>query len=417
MTGFAMILLRLTEEVVMYLEDWKAGKKPELTVSWHKRNGWDARELKNFKCLLEIAEGVDLDTVDESGNEILGTSIKEICDEIPDTYRILHVEPVFRMDLVTRFRRRQKKMMDEILLFSYYRLRECVSGKIIPTGSSRDNKRGLAEEICKPRVSFHGTQRHVIPSIVRHGFIKPGDKAGNEDIEVRCGASFGVGIYSSPWSEYSLFYANMSDGSPQKTRPEDIPGLRLIVCAVLMGRALQVTRDDTRRTTEIADKTAHSHVSPNGFEYIVFDAAQIIPCYVLHLDLGVQEARKAMRQAPADPSSFKKSKTNSKWQPQELFPGELERIKQAKQAAAAKWFPFGYGPAKGTSFVIEEIAEHSDDEEDYGQYQAQRQEVGTEIREHAMLVDGASWFDEYQQSRTGYTTKKVMTSEEDDDND
>jgi len=400
----------------MYVEDWKAGKKPDFTGSRRERSGWDARELKDFDCLLEIAEGVDLDTVDESGNEILGTSIKKICDEIPDTYRILHVEPVFRMDLVARFRRRQQMMRDELLTLSYHKLRECVSGRTTSSGSSLDNKQNLVEEICKPRVSFHGTHRYFIPSIVRHGFIKPGDKAGNEEVQLRCGASFGIGIYSSPWSEYSLFYSDMSDGSPQKTRPEDLPGMRLIVCAVLMGRALRVTRDATRRTTEIADKTAHSHVSPNKFEYVVFDAAQIIPCYVLHLDLGVEEARKALRQAPADPEKWQKSKTSSKWQPQELFPGELKRLKQAKQAAAAKWFPFGYGPAKGTSFVIEEIAEHSDDEEDYGQYQEQRQEVGTEIREHAMLLEGTSWFDEYQQSRTVYTTsKKTIQSEEDDE--
>jgi hypothetical protein len=86
--------------------------------------------------------------------------------------------------------------------------------------------------------------------------MKPGDKAGDTAVKIVYGASFGVGIYSSPDSTFSLWYANMTSGSKQKTKVEDLPGLRLIVCAVLVGRALGVTREDTRRTTEIADGSA-----------------------------------------------------------------------------------------------------------------------------------------------------------------
>ncbi|TVY34473.1 hypothetical protein LOCC1_G008206 [Lachnellula occidentalis] len=420
MIGFAMILLRLTEEVVMYTNDWKAKRKLQESVSSHegKERGWNAKDIRDFNILLENSKGLDLKTVDESGDELLGSSIRKICDEIPEEFRILHVEPVFRKNIVALFRKRQKTMEEELSTLSHHQLRECVDAKVIKPGSYQDTRQDLVQELCKPKVSFHGTQRHLVSSIVRHGFIKPGGKAGDEVVDVRCGASFGVGIYSSPFSEFSLFYANMSEGAQQKTRVEDLPGLRLIVCAVLMGRAVRVTREETRRTTDIADQTAQSHVSPDGNEYVVFNASQIIPCYVIHLDLGAEEAKKALLQASNNPNTWKPPKTHARFETQQLFPGEFEALKQAKKAAASKWFPYGFGPAKGTSFVIEEIGEHSDDEEDYGEYQDQRQEVDCEIQDsHARTRDGESWFDEYQRSRTSYKGKKVAKDDESDEDD
>ncbi|TVY67408.1 hypothetical protein LSUE1_G008288, partial [Lachnellula suecica] len=413
MITFAMILLQLAEEAAMQIQDWKTGKIPEASSREAKSRGWNVNEVRNYNCIYENTKGVDISTLDESGNEILGSSIKQICDNIPDQYRILHVEPVFRADLVNRFRKRQRQMREELLTLSYAQLRRCVDVRAIKPGSYRDTRPELADEICKPRVTFHGTQRRLVSSIVRHGFIKPGEKAGTEAVEMRCGSSFGVGIYASPHAEFSLMYASMSDGSQQKTKPEDLPGMRLVVCAVLMGRALQVTREQTRRTTDIADPTAHSHVCPNGYEYIVFEAPQIIPCYVIHLDLGAEEARKTLLRASNEPSNWTKTAKTSNGSQGALLPGELEEIKQAKQAAASKWFLYGYGPAKGTSFVILEIGETSDDEEDYGDYQGQRQEIENEFQEWDDKGQSSSWFDEYQTSRT--TFKGVKTHLMDDE--
>jgi len=91
-------------------------------------------------------------------------------------------------------------------------------------------------------------------------------------------------------------------------------------------------------------------------------------------------------------------------------------VKEARKAAALKWFPYGYGPATGTSFVIEEIGEVSDDEEDYGDYQKQRQEVNDEFRNWwESSTEGGSWFDEYQKSRNikNKPVKKIEDSDED----
>lgn len=58
----------------------------------------------------------------------------------------------------------------------------------------------------------------------------------------------------------------------------------------------------------------------------------------------------------------------------------------------------GYGPASGTSFVIEDMAEVSDGEEVYGDFQYHRIEEENEINEGRMAA-GGSWFDEYQSVR------------------
>ena len=50
---------------------------------------------------------------------------------------------------------------------------------------------------------------------------------------------------------------------------------------------------------------------------------------------------------------------------------------EERKAAAMKCFPFGFGTATGTNFVVEEIGEVYDDEEDYGSYQNERRDVKT----------------------------------------
>ena len=409
MLGFATILLRLVEEAVIFIQAWEKADLRKKQKTKMEPRGWDPLQINQVSAIQNLYwndRGADLDTVDTSGEALLGRSIKKICEQIPEGFRILHVEYVLRQDLASRFLKRQGEMIEEVREMSYQRLRECVDPSLIPHRSSLDNKKDLAREICKTRVSFHGTKLHDVRSIVRWGFVKPGEKAGENTVGMAYGSSFGVGVYSSPEPEFSLMYSQKRNWGYGRIAPDQLPGIRLIVCAVLMGRALQVRRSGTRRTTEIADRTAHSHVSQNSYEWVVFNPAQIIPCYVIHLDLGVEWARVALRDTPENPNDWKKRKDpreNPRIKNQDLWPAEAEEVKQAKRAVAAKWFPFGYGTAKGTSFVIEEIGEVDEDEEIYGEYQAERQEVDDEFKIwNGFNEHGRSWFDEYQTVRNTY---------------
>jgi hypothetical protein len=295
----------------------------------------------------------DLETIDELGDDILGEWIKDICKDIPAEYRILHVEPVYRNDLVKRFRKRQHEMRSELKRIGYAQLRGSAPAKVV----------AMAKKLTEPHIAFHGTRNQAISSIVRWGFVKPGEKAGDNVVPYHSGPipGFGYGIFSSPSLKYALpnSYRPLEYG--QNTRPQDLPGMKLIVCAVLMGRALDWT---TTMSTGLADPSADSLVSPDRMEYVVFDAAQIIPCYVLHIDFGAQKPRDTLRPAPEAPNLWETTRTHSKLRRKEYVPSEIEAIREAKKAAAAKWLPFGFGLATGASFVIEDIAEVDDDEEE-----------------------------------------------------
>lgn len=124
----------------------------------------------------------------------------------------------------------------------------------------------------------------------------------------------------------------------------------------------------------------------------------------VHLDFGAEQAqaefdeiaRNATRYFERRKQEARASKTTLERQPS--CPGEVQAKKEALKAAAKKWFPCGYGPAQGESFVVEEIGYVSDDEEDYGEYQYLRNEQEDEIRQVGLDAD-VSWFDEYQTVR------------------
>ena len=183
--------------------------------------------------------------------------------------------------------------------------------------------------------------------------------------------------------------------------------MRIVVCATLMGRPLQVTLDNTRRTEGLFDKDADSHVSPNGLEYIVFEEAQIIPCYVLHLDYGSEEAKKhfdAYEKQPRKAIKLQSRVSCTTHLESDDSPAARQSRKETLKAAASKYFPYGYGPATGTNFVIEEIGDVSDDEEDFGEFQGLRVEAN-EWENYRAEGETASWFDEFQTVRT--TRKQV----------
>ncbi|KAE9379821.1 hypothetical protein N431DRAFT_394184 [Stipitochalara longipes BDJ] len=411
---FAVTLLQVVETAVIHIHEWKNRKQAFLGSEQPK--GWDMSKASE-KDIFDNPVGLNLDSVEDTAFHLLGKTVKELCESLEDDeFRVLHVENVLRTDLVRRFEKKQIEMLDSFMKCSYQQLRPCVAQQIIPYGSSMDNRNDLARELCRPRATYHGTSRWKVSSIVRWGFGLPGQKIGDREIGIAYGSSFGRGIYTSPEAEYALLYSEWSEerNTYGKIRSLYLPGLRLIICAVLMGRPLQVTREATRQTAEIADKTANSHVSPNLLEYVVFDTAQIIPCYVVHLDFGLESAREWLKWAPADKAAYRK-KTHPKRFNDHLFPGEIEALKQAKKAAASKWFPYGYGPATGTSFVIEEIGAVSDDEENYGEYQGQRQEVSDEVRAwEEETAKAGSWFDEYQNARKEEARTKRARDDDDD---
>ncbi len=143
-------------------------------------------------------------------------------------------------------------------------------------------KDSLANYLVDPRLTFHGTRKDYVASIVRQGFLLP-------DVNnVRCGSTYGRGLYSSPNAEFALRYTGFS-ASP--TQNSEFSGLKLLVCATIMGISSTMFREDNWRIQTEPYPGADSHVANEQYEYVVFDQAQILPCYVIHLDLGRRIAK------------------------------------------------------------------------------------------------------------------------------
>jgi len=299
---------------------------------------------------------------------------------IPENLRVLHVESVLRNDLYSKFLVRQEQMFQDLKTKSYSSLRKCVP-KDQQEGHGRDTPETLARHLTAPKMTFHGTSTRFVPSIIRHGFLAPGAKhpETHQTLPVRCGSTYGQGIYSSPSAEFSLSY---SGTEARPTTTTGFWGMKLFVCATIMGRTAQMTREDEWWLQTKPFEGADSHVGNYNMEYIVFDSAQILPCYVIHLDWGNDNV-KYFEDVELDRGKFvpKVQKVHTRLLNHENMPGDRQRQKAALVAKAAKYFPYGYGPATGTRFVVEEVGEVDEDEEDYGDYQGLRGEKNHEGKE------------------------------------
>ncbi|KAK8044908.1 hypothetical protein PG993_004932 [Apiospora rasikravindrae] len=388
-----MVVLSLAKETVTHIESSR--RKVEERNPLKQRHQGKSRstiqpQLKQVANISQRhSEGIERGTA----FELLRKTPADIILKIPSQFRVLHVEEVLRQDLLHAFQKRQERLRHELSGRSATYLRRYVPHSVARGSRIED----MVEHIVKPHQTWHGTQRQFVPSIVRYGFFKPGqvNPATKAEHEVRCGSTYGRGIYSSPDPAFSLSYSN---GRCEATSPDQYFGLKLIVCATLMGRASSIVREDNwREEDRTHSEHVDSYVGNRELEYIVFDRAQIIPVYVVHLDWGERNAAH-FANLPANPNQWvkapKPNKTHKrllKDQQKDIWPDEARRAKQAIMARASKWFPYGYGPATNGKFVVEEVGEVDDDEEEYGDYQALRGEGDSDDAKEGQQANMDFW--------------------------
>jgi hypothetical protein len=366
-------ILRLLEETTSYIEEYRSKLSEKdflLHPEWTVRRPISDRKIFSHNDEEEkSATTVEYQAVPNT----LGATPKQICELIAPReglLRVVHCEAVMRSNSLTAFEDKKAIMREQLNRFSLSTLARSVpSGHWRGHGSTQSQKQEIIEYLLTPRITFHGTQKETVRSIVRHGFLKPGDVHPGTGITlpVRCGSTYGRGIYSSPSPSFALSYTSWA----AKTTASDIAGMKLIVCATVMGRASAVFRGDNWRDLSQPREGADSHVGNCEQEYIVFDSAQILPCYVVHLDWGEQPSR-TLDQVQ---SLAAKIKNGPKTALSQMAPGDLQRHKEERMAKARKFFAYGFGPVSGNKVIIEDIASDDDDEEDYGEYQGSRVDV------------------------------------------
>jgi hypothetical protein len=381
-TGLAVATLQCLE-TISFLESAITATLPAAAWSAASFNSWDD--------LLHNSLGLDAASIPDTAVAFLGITPVDIAAAIPPAWRVLHIESVLRPDLTSRFRAYQRRLEADLAALTTAELRRklpphsALAGRMLAS-LSRDD---VLADLVRPRVTYHGTRLRNVGSIVRHGFALPGTLVGGSVVaSPRSGAVYAGGVYSSQSAAYALSYAA---GQRQTTPLGDLPSLRLFVCATLMGRTLSGAAGP--RSAAIHGPLAEGYDAhfDGGCEYIVHRVEGMLPCYVVHLDLGSEAARRAVEEVQADPWAY-----YTPWPARaaaahpklvrggQASPGDEAREKAARKAAAQKWFPYGFGSAKGTAFVIEEIGEVDDDEEDYGMWQADKHAF---IGERVVLVE------------------------------
>ncbi|KAF9078516.1 hypothetical protein BDP27DRAFT_14571 [Rhodocollybia butyracea] len=331
---------------------------------------------------IQLGHHYDLDSVPNTAQDYLGVTPRQICNDILPGYRVVHVESIIRRDLARKFTEFQDQLRSKLIHRPLNELLRFVPPENRPRGGGSlksDPKhvayiQELIDYIVTPKLTFHGTQPELVPSIVQYGFLKPGSvhPATGVPLPVRCGSTYGRGIYSSPSSAFSLAY---SGSQGLATKPGGIPGLKLLVCATIMGRHVNMYRNDNWREQSKPYPESDSHIANDGQEYIVFNNAQILPCYVVHLNW-------ANSSEADDFVSRKLGRSSSKrpWLGTEVScPGDLQRLKKERLA--------------------QDIADVDDDEEEYGEYQADRLDDVKDVDIWSFRLEGETEKDEYSYER------------------
>lgn len=120
--GFAVCLLQLLEEAISWQQAWYERIRPAVATT-----DWDTTGKSNWFSILGGSCGIDLSTIDDVAGHLLGELIADICSRVSQDIRILHVEPVFRSDLVSRHLQAKKRIHEGLLTLPRLQLRKSVA--------------------------------------------------------------------------------------------------------------------------------------------------------------------------------------------------------------------------------------------------------------------------------------------------
>lgn len=363
-------------QALEHLSEYREEAKRQTTNTNTKTNthdkGWSASEISSWDDIISNPIGLDVSTIRDTASFLLGMTPEQIAEQIPKAWRVIHFENILREDLLKRFQRYQQHL--RATLPEQPGLRKKLSPHSSLEGRYRTSLSigDVVEDMVKPRLTFHGTSLRSVRSIIRNGFLLPGKVVNGKRIESpRSGIAFDRGIYSSQSAAYAMSYAG---GQREVTPLGMLPSMRLFVCATVMGRTYANKSDNKLGSVHGPLVSGYDSHFDGKFEYIIHEERAMLPCFVIHLDLGSEEALGSIRAAQLNPAALQKDPSTTRrasrlHQEYDDSPGDRKRRQLALKAAATKWFPYGFGTATGTSFVIEDIGATSDDSETYGDWQ------------------------------------------------
>lgn len=392
---------------------------PNVKTTPSQNKGYSASEVSSWDDIVSNPIGLDVSTIRDTASFLLGMTPAQIAEQIPQTWRIIHMESIMREDLLKRFTRYREHLRE------FLQYQPDLRTKLPPLSALQ--KRYLSgipmddilDDMVKPRVTFHGTNLRAVRSIIRNGFLLPGQIVDGKRVESpRSGIAFNRGIYSSQSASYAMSYAS---GQRELTPLGVLPSMRLFVCATVMGRTYVDKPGSSSSSSKLGSVhgplvSGYDSAFDGGYEFIVHEPRGMLPIYVIHLDLGSEMAQQSIRAMQLNPAAAFRAEAFARKQQaasrssrlrqgsedgddDDDSPGGRKRRQLALKAAAMKWFPYGFGTATGTSFVIEEIGEVSDDSETYGDWQEDKHAYEAEDGESGSRghMSSGLFLDQYQQ--------------------
>lgn len=143
-----------------------------------------------------------------------------------------------------------------------------------------------------------------------------------------------------------------------------------IVCSALLGHRRQMGIEEYHHCDPQVIEGFDSHVSPNKKEYVLFDGAQLLPLFVLHLTRAKNSHLNPLQSlAPLGFDARQELLNSLKFTPKQKH-AQMVSLREQMTEQARKFLPHGFGSAHGRMFVVEEIAPVDDDEEMWGDYQS-----------------------------------------------
>lgn len=196
---------------------------------------------------------------------------------------MVSIDSIIRPELHSRFTAKQEAIRNELCSLPLPDLEASVLSSYYYTNADIDSRKSiLASHIAQTRISYHGTRTTISSEISTHGFLKPGSRHSTtgEKIKVGAGQTYGPGIYTSPNPHLALTYSIWKTPSCHSLT-FGVAYKQIIVCATVLGRAANARLGEGLREAARLKDGAHSHVANGGEEWILGEADQVLPIFVV----------------------------------------------------------------------------------------------------------------------------------------
>ncbi len=198
-------------------------------------------------------------------------------------WRVVRIESVIRPEFHSRFTAKQEAIRNELCSLPLPDLQASALSSYHHTNAGIDTQKSiLASHIAQTRISYHGTCAAIISEITAHGFLIPGSRhpATGEKIKIGAGQTYGPGIYTSPNPHLALTYSSWETPS-RHGLTFGVACKQIIICATVLGRAANASLGEGLREAAHLKDGAHSHVANGGEEWILGEADQVLPIFVV----------------------------------------------------------------------------------------------------------------------------------------